>query len=374
MSRRALIARAAIWLIALFVGFLGGSVFTAVSAGACNGNVTGAWFQKLHGQTLAIPIHPKGAGTNAASRNPQFLASRPQSRTEPREPRRIDPFIPLVTASGTRGNTPAPPQPTSSGLQATSMSRGQGEASRLSPAGGVQPSPGFARQTWPPHSIDRSHLSGNVLVLLDAFGHAISHEADVLNYHGVHATSVSHNTSLIAGQLLSAGRSARSSGVPAPPRVMADQRDAELYQLSTGPIFDRHRAEDIVNQLLAAGLTATVSAQGQATAERFRVASEALLSSVAQHRVVGLADLHPEQELLDDGRLKLQFGIFNTEQEATALAETIRRRGYTATVEATGGVRFVVTVSPSPQAAVDRSIAIIRANEPRLTVRVQAAP
>jgi hypothetical protein len=95
---------------------------------------------------------------------------------------------------------------------------------------------------------------------------------------------------------------------------MTDKSYASLYQLSTGPIFDRRRAEDIVNQLLAAGLSANVSIEGQATLERFRVVSEILLPSVAQHRVAGLADLHPEQQLLDDGRLKLQFGTFSTEQ------------------------------------------------------------
>jgi len=137
--------------------------------------------------------------------------------------------------------------------------------------------------------------------------------------------------------------------------------NAQFYQIKAGPVLGRDRAEDIAKRTTQAGVAVGVSVNGQGTIERFRVVSEALVPTAAARRAAALADLHPKQEALPGGQVRLVFGEFGSQGEGTALTARIRARGYAATlVREEGPAYLTIILIPFEKGAVDKSRAIIR--------------
>ena len=126
--------------------------------------------------------------------------------------------------------------------------------------------------------------------------------------------------------------------------------------------------------MIHAGLAVGVSVNGQGTVELYRVVSELLVPAAAARRAAALADLHPKQEAVDSGHVRLVFAESASKRGAAALMTRIRARGHTAALVAQGGTAYYTTILvPFEKGAVDKSLAIIKSVGADVTVQVEPA-
>lgn len=137
---------------------------------------------------------------------------------------------------------------------------------------------------------------------------------------------------------------------PARPRKVPSEAPARFYRIQFGPTQDLRQVEAFMERLgRSYGIVGRILTRSVPSGYRV-LSGPAPSAMAAQQRANLLSALGiPSRVISAEGRYRLLFGRFPTEEEAEALSRRVRRYGFTAVVEPDHATVYLVVVRRVPQ-------------------------